>query len=306
MSTTAIDPQTRVGLLSLTVADLDRSIDFYTNAFGLALLQGSAGRAILGAGGIPLLLLTEKPGARSFPHDQFGYTGLYHFAILVPSRADLGLWLAHWLQTGHSLPGMGDHLVSEALYITDPDGNNIEIYRDRPRDSWTWTFGKVAMATDPVDIRGLLAEAGGESELWRGLPAGTRLGHMHLQVGDIKLAAEFYHEVLGFDVTAEMPTALFVSAGGYHHHLGLNTWHSKGAGPTPADVAGLRFFTIDFVDEAARRAVLSRLDAANVPYRAADRAVIVEDPWHTAIVLQVGAVSDWPAAAELEAMSATA
>jgi catechol 2,3-dioxygenase len=284
-------------VLALAVADLDRSLTFYTEAFGLTLLEREAAGAILGTGGEPLLLLQEVPGARPFPHDRFGYTGLYHFAVLVPTRADLGRWLRHWLESGHPLPGQGDHLVSEALYLTDPDGNGIEIYRDRPRDTWTWVGGKVQMATDPVDLRGLLAEADAEGQPWTGLPAGTRLGHMHLQVGDIPQASAFYHGILGFDIVAEMPSALFISAGGYHHHIGMNIWHSRGAPPQPADVAGLRFYTIDFASDAGRQEALKRLDAAGVPYTAVGNAAIVlEDPWHNTLVLQVGAVSSSPAA----------
>ncbi|MGO8946984.1 MAG: VOC family protein [Ktedonobacterales bacterium] len=306
MSMVTIDPETRVGLLALTISDLDRSISFYTNEFGFAQLQRGDDQATLGAGGVPLLLLKEQPGARPFPHDRYGYTGLYHFAILVPTRADLGRWLAHWLETGHPLPGQGDHLVSEALYLTDPDGNGIEIYRDRPRDTWTWVNGQVEMATDPVDIRAMLAEAQKEGKSWSGLPAGTRLGHMHLQVGDIKQAVHFYHDTLGFDITAQMPTALFLSAGGYHHHLGMNTWHSKGAGPAPADVAGLRFFTIDFGGEPARAATVSRLAAAGVPHSEVAGDVVLEDPWHNTLVLQVGTAADVESAALLESHSATA
>jgi catechol 2,3-dioxygenase len=295
-----IDPQTRVGLLSLRVADLDRSVAFYTEAFGFTQLQLAGDQATLGAGGIPLLLLRGEVGARPFPHDQFGYTGLYHFAILVPTRPDLGRWLSHWLETGHQLPGMGDHLVSEALYITDPDGNGIEIYRDRPRDTWQWVGGQVKMAADPVDIRGLLAEAESEGRTWSGLPAGTRLGHMHLQVGDIAEAVAFYSDTLGFDIVAQMPSALFVSAGGYHHHIGMNIWHSRGAKPTPRDVAGLRFFTIDFADEPARAKTVSRLEAAGVSCTRSGADVVLEDPWHTTIVLQVGSASDIETATKLD------
>jgi catechol 2,3-dioxygenase len=252
------------------------------------------------------LLLTQETGARAFPHDQYGYTGLYHFAILVPTRTDLGGWLAHWLGSGHALPGMGDHLVSEALYITDPDGNGIEIYRDRPRDTWQWVNGRVQMATNPVDIRGMLAEAQSSGQSWTGLPAGTRLGHMHLQVGDINKAVAFYQGVLGFDIVAQMPTALFVSAGGYHHHIGMNIWHSKGADPTPKDVAGLRFFTIDFGSDEARLETLSRLEAAGVPFTRSGADIVLQDPWHTTIVLQVGTASDVETAAELDTVAVIA
>ncbi|MDQ2784558.1 MAG: VOC family protein, partial [Chloroflexota bacterium] len=211
--------------------------------------------------------------------------GLYHFAILVPTRADLGRWVRHWLELGLPL-GQGDHLVSEALYLSDPDENGIEVYRDRPRDEWHWANGQVLMGAGPVDIRGLLADAERANEPWTGLPAGTRLGHIHLQVGDIAQAATFYHDILGFDIVSAMPSALFVSAGGYHHHIGLNTWHSKGAAPAPADMVGLRFFTVNFPTEEARRDVLDRIAAAGLPTTQTGDTVAVQDPWQNTLLLK--------------------
>jgi catechol 2,3-dioxygenase len=299
----SIDPATRVGLLSLTVADLARSLTFYTDIFGLGTLERAAGQATLGVGGVPLLLLSEQPGARPFPHDRYGYTGLYHFAVLVPARADLGRWLRHWLELGLPLPGQGDHLVSEALYITDPDGHGIEIYRDRPRGEWAWDDGRVRMAADPVDLRGMLAEGDAIAEPWNGLPAGTRLGHMHLQIGDIERARTFYCGVLGFDLVAEMPSALFVSAGGYHHHIGMNIWHSRGADPTPVDTARLRFFTIDFATDEARGSVLARLQAAGVTVARRGDVAVVDDPFKTPIALRIGPTADADAATLRAAMA---
>ena len=299
--TTTIDPATEVGLLALTVADLDLSVAFYTEAMGLAVLERDDSRATLGVAGTPLLLLDEQPGARAWPRGGRSYTGLYHFAILVPTRADLGRWLRHWLGLGLPLPGQGDHLVSEALYLEDPDGHGIEIYRDRPRQEWQWANGQVRMASDPVDIRGLLTEAEQAGQPWAGLPAGTRVGHIHLQVGDIAQAAAFYHQVLGFDIVAAMPSALFVSAGGYHHHLGMNTWHSRGAGPAPADTVRLRFFTIDLPTEEARRAVVARVEAAGLGHTERDGTVAVQDPWQNTILLRVGPAPDARAAAALAA-----
>jgi catechol 2,3-dioxygenase len=298
-TTTSIDPATEVGLLALTVADLARSLDFYTNAIGFQVLQQDASTATLGTAGRPLLLLTEQPGATPWPRDRQSYTGLYHFAILLPTRADLGRWLRHWLELGFPLPGQGDHLVSEALYIEDPDGHGIEVYRDRPRETWTWAHGQIRMAADPVDLRGLLAEAERAGAPWQGLPAGTSLGHIHLQVGAIAQAAAFYHGVLGFDVVAQTPSALFVSAGGYHHHIGVNTWHSRGAGPASADKARLRLFTVVLPSAAARAAVVARLDAAAIAHREAAGAVVVADPWQNTLLLQVGAAPDAHVAAGL-------
>ncbi|HEU5423645.1 MAG TPA: VOC family protein [Nitrolancea sp.] len=284
---TAIDPGTMVGLPALTVSDLERSLAYYTEAIGFELLRRGEGEAVLGAAGQPLLELVEQPGAQPWPRGGRSYTGLYHFAILLPTRADLGRWLRHWLELG--LPfGQGDHLVSEALYLEDPDMHGIEVYRDRPREEWTWEDGQVRMAVDPVDLRGLLAEAERAGEPWRGLPPGTRVGHIHLQVGDIRQAADFYHGILGFDIVAHMPSALFVSAGGYHHHLGLNTWHSLHAGPAPADSVRLRSFTVELPSEEARQAVVRRLDSAGIPHQRLGTAVAVEDPWQNTILLRVG------------------
>ena len=297
--TTSIHPDTTVGLLSLTVGDLTRSLTFYAEALGFEVLQQEGTEATLGAAGTPLLLLREQAGAAPWPRDRQSYAGLYHFAILMPTRADLGRWLGHWLELGFPLPGQGDHLVSEALYLEDPDGHGIEIYRDRPRDQWQWIDGQVRMAANPVDIQGLLTEAAQAGEPWAGLPAGTTLGHIHLQVGDIAQAESFYHDLLGVDIVARMPTALFISAGGYHHHLGMNTWHSRGAGAAPQSTAGLRFFTIDLTSEDARRAVVARIEAAGFRTVQTNDLVVVQDPWHNTILLQVGAASDAPAATAL-------
>lgn len=285
-----IDPATEVGSVALTVADLERSLAYYTNALGFQLQQRTESEAVLGVEDTPLLLLRQQSGARPWPTD--AVTGLYHFAILLPTRADLGRWLRHYLAQGLPMPGQGDHLVSEALYLRDPDEHGIEVYRDRPRAEWHWANGQVRMAADPVDIRGLLADAEREGKPWTGLPAGTRLGHIHLQVGDIAQADAFYHGVLGFDVVARMPRALFVSAGGYHHHVGLNTWHSRGAGQASPEIASLRFYTITLPTAAARDAVVARLQTAGYATQQAGDSVTVRDPWHNAIVLQVGPMAN--------------
>jgi catechol 2,3-dioxygenase len=283
-----IDPQTEPGFVSLTVADLKRSLEFYTEALGFAILQQDGKVAILGTGNTPLLVLTELTGATPWPHDQYGYTGLYHIAIRVPTRADLGRWLRNWFQRGLPMPGQGDHIVSEAIYLSDPDGNGVEVYCDRPRDTWTWVDGKVQMGTGPVDIRGLLDEAERAGEPWTGFAAGTVLGHMHLQVGNIPQAVAFYHNILGFDIVAQMPSALFVSAGGYHHHIGMNIWHSRNAEPAPKDMAGLSFFTLNFANEEAQQAVIARITAAGLTTTQNNNIVTIQDPWQNTILLQIG------------------
>ena len=278
-----IDEATSIGSLSLTVADLHRSLAFYTRAIGFGVIEQTPDRALLGAGDSPLLELIEQPGAAEWGGDA---TGLFHFAILVPTREALGKWLRHWINFGLPMPSLGDHLVSEAFYLNDPDGNGIEVYRDRPRSEWTWDGSAIRMATDPVDVRGVLAAGDRDGVSFSGLETGTRIGHIHLQVGDIPAARRFYHEVLGFDVTAEMPTALFMSAGGYHHHIGANIWRSRGHGPAPTGTAGLRYFIITLPDETARDQVLARFDAARLPHEATPTGIVIHDPWRNQIVLQ--------------------
>lgn len=278
----AIDPATRLGFVALTVADLQRSRDFYANAIGLKLLKSDASTATMGVAERPLLELREQVGASPWPRGGRSYTGLYHFALLLPTRADLGRWLRHWLELGLPAPGQGDHLVSEAFYLEDPDGHGIEIYRDRPRGEWRWRDGQVVMVTDPVDIRGVLLAAGNATD-WSGLPAGTTLGHIHLQVRDISAGSHFYHQLLGFDVMASMPSALFLAAGGYHHHIGMNVWHSKGADSAPEQSARLLYFTVDLPSYRALEEIRNRLDKAGVATASTADGFSVSDPAGTQV-----------------------
>ena len=296
-SAVSIDPATQIGAVALTVADLTRSLEFYATALGFAVLEQSGSEAVLGVADTPLVLLNERRGVRPWP---VYATGLYHFAILVPTRPDLGRWLRHYLELGNPLPGQGDHLVSEALYLSDPDNNGIEVYRDRPRSEWHWDHGRVQMATDPVDIRGLLTEAERTSEPWSGFASGTRLGHIHLQVGNLAQAEAFYHGVLGFEVVSQFPGALFVSAGGYHHHLGLNIWHSRGAAPAPDGSAGLRFYTIALPSDDALGAVVTCLSDAGIAVSRIGDAIAVRDPWQNLIFLHSGPLSDAPSVTSLD------
>jgi catechol 2,3-dioxygenase len=213
---------TRLGPVKLQVSNLARSVAYYESVIGLRVIDRGEGTARLGAQGDAGVLvgLRERPGATPVPRR--GLLGLYHFAILVPDRAALGRFLRHVVALGVHV-GMADHLVSEALYLTDPDGLGIEVYADRPRESWRKADRQIAMATDPLDAEDLIA-AGGDAP-FSGLPAGTGIGHVHLHVGDIERASHFYHEGLGFDkMVWNYPGALFLAAGGYHHHLGTNTW----------------------------------------------------------------------------------
>jgi catechol 2,3-dioxygenase len=182
---------------------------------------------------------------------------LYHFALLVPSRAHLGAWLAHMAGMQYRLDGAGDHYVSEALYLSDPEGNGIEVYRDRPRTEWTYQGGRVRMGTEQVDIQGVLDAGAGET--WRGMPAGTVMGHIHLRVADLAATEAFYTTGLGMAAMAMLPGAGFFSAGGYHHHVGANTWHSRGAGPASVGALGLVEATLVLPDGASREALVAHL-----------------------------------------------
>jgi catechol 2,3-dioxygenase len=231
---------TRIGRVRLQVADLARSLAFYERVLGLRVQARTDTTATLGAGSAALVELHERPGATPVPRR--GRLGLYHYAILLPDRPALARFVAHLGALGVRA-GMSDHLVSEAIYLNDPDGLGIEVYRDRPRAEWRHEQRQLVMATEPLDVADLL-RTGGDAP-WSGMPDGTVIGHVHLHVGDIAAAAAFYHEGLGFDrVVWSYPGALFLSAGGYHHHLGVNTWRGEGVGPAPAGTVGLREWTL--------------------------------------------------------------
>ena len=251
-----------MGPVHLTVSDLARSLDYYRTAIGLELLGQEDGRASLGAGGRELLVLVEEPGARPAA----GYTGLYHFALLVPERADLARWLAHAVSDRVPLTGLSDHFVSEALYLSDPDGHGIELYWDRARSTWEGKVG-TRLTTEPLDVQDLLGELGDPAEEpFDGLPADTTMGHVHLKVSSIPEAVAFYRDQLGFGLMAQLGNqAAFLAAGGYHHHVGANTWESAGAPPPPAGTAALRQVTIVLPDEAERDRVLDRVEGEDGP-----------------------------------------
>src|SRR5512134_517411 len=274
-ATAFLPATTRMGAVHLTVGDLDRSLRYYGGQVGLALIRRDGGRASLGAGGTELLSLVEEPGA--VPAGR--HAGLFHFALRVPERADLARWLAHAARERVPLAGMSDHFVSEAIYLTDPDGHGIEIYHDRPREIWE---GQVAarLVTDPLDVGALLRELDDPARApFDGLPAGTDMGHVHLQVADVAESTGFYRDVLGFDLMAELlGSAAFFGAGGYHHHVGANVWHSRGAPPAPAGTARLRHATIVLPSVDERDRVAARVaDAGRAP-EAGEDGVHVRDP----------------------------
>ena len=227
-----------IGSVTLAVRDLDRVARFYRDAIGLAVIETAPDSVWLGAGGRKLLHLLHRPDF--LPVDPQA-AGLFHTAFLLPTRADLGRWLRHATQHHVQIDGAADHLVSEAIYLADPEGNGIEIYADRPRTAWKWDGSQVLMANDRLDFTALMAL---DNQPWTGAPSGTTIGHVHLQVGAIDTAEPFYTGSLGLDVTRRWPQALFMSTGGYHHHLAVNTWRSQGAGPRDPARAGLAAVTL--------------------------------------------------------------
>jgi catechol 2,3-dioxygenase len=250
---------TRLGAIRLRAGDVGLLRDFYERAIGLRALSSNDGITVLGTQDGPLVELVAAPDAPVRPR---GTTGLFHLALLVPNRVDLAHALRRVFDAGWHLSGASDHLVSEALYLSDPEGNGIELYRDRPRAEWTQQGEEIAMATLPLDLEGLLAEPGADDEA-PSMPDGTMLGHVHLQVADLGGASAFWVDGVGFDVTvSSYPGALFVSAGGYHHHVGLNTWAGVGVPPPPAGARGLDRFEVVVPDEASVAAVRERLPAA--------------------------------------------
>lgn len=275
-ASTTLHPATHVGAVTLAVSDLAQSVDFYTRILGMTVLNQESGQAIVGAGSTPLLHLQEIPGVIRQPSWS---TGLYHVAILFPSRPDLGRVLINMARHQYQPSGYADHLVSEAIYLDDPDGNGLELYRDRPRSEWKWSGGRIVMASDPIDLDGIIASVQDQSAPYAGMPDGTIIGHVHLRVGNIPQAEAFYNGILGFDVVASMGSALFISAGGYHHHIGMNIWHSRGAPPAPANAVGLREYTILVPDAAARDQITARLDNNSVTYQRQGNDILLDDPW---------------------------
>jgi catechol 2,3-dioxygenase len=285
---------TRLGPVRLQVADLGRSLAFYQEVLGLRTLKSKATGALLAAEGVntPLVELRERAGARPAPRR--GRLGLYHFAILLPDRASLGRFLRHVGEIGTRI-GSADHLVSESLYLQDPDNLGIEVYADRPRSAWRRVGRELMMATDPIDVAGLLDAAGDVP--WTSMPSATTMGHVHLHVGDLERAAAFYSEGLGFDrMVWHYPGALFLAAGGYHHHLGTNTWAGSSAEPARDDEARLLEWAIELPDPAAVAAAEESLTASGyspVTELASGQRpeLVARDPWGTQVRLAAARLS---------------
>lgn len=276
-----IAPATRMGSVELSVADLDRTIEYWQRVIGLRVLERRNGHASLGTD-TELLRFVEEPGAQP----DHGHTGLYHVALLVPDRVSLARWLAHAAREQIELQGLSDHAVSEAIYLRDPDWHGIEVYADRPRSVWE---GKVfeLMTTMPLDVQDLFGELEDPAtEPFDGLPDGTVMGHVHLRVADVPRTVEFYNGVLGMGVMAQLgPAAAFLSAGGYHHHVGANVWESRGASPAPPGAATLRQATIVLPDADERDRVAGRVAEAGQEPEAREGGLLVRDPSGNSLLL---------------------
>ena len=266
----------RIGAVGLKARDLSRLTDFYREAIGLDVLDRDSKTVRLGAGGVTLLELEHAPSAAP---DDPRTAGLYHTAFLQPTRGDLGRWLVHAARHRVLLTGAADHAVSEAIYLDDPEGNGIEVYRDRLPEEWRWSGDRIRMTTERLDLDNLTADAGNTA--YARAPEGLRIGHIHLRVGDLDTTQKFYCDIVGLNPTAGRGGALFMSSGRYHHHVGSNIWHSAGAGKRDDDRAGLSWFAIEAADEAERDAVLARLKAANVPLAGSDSEA--RDPYGTRV-----------------------
>jgi catechol 2,3-dioxygenase len=279
MSRQALPAAARVSEVALTVSDLQRATSFYERILGLERVGGNGAGAALGAGGQPIVRLVHDPEARAAQ----GTARLYHFAILFPSRRDLADALLRLLASRWPIEGASDHLVSEAIYLSDPERNGIELYRDRPRGEWTFSHGELQMATLPLDLQRLLGEAGGDPP--HAAPGGTVLGHIHLHVNDLAAAERFYREVVGLELMARYGgSASFLAAGGYHHHVAVNIWGTDGAPPAVEGSLGLRWFRLSLPDPEALHELERRLDAASVQHRREGSALRFKDPaGHTLI-----------------------
>ncbi len=270
----------RLGAAHLVVADVDRSVAWYQEALGLRVHRHEPAEAELGDGFETVLVLHEDPRARPAGR----HAGLFHYALLLPSREELARAAIRLSVTRTPIQGASDHETHEAIYLADPDGNGIELAADRPRASWPehlgYAHGPGALAFDD-----LLATVAGEEPSAR-VGEGLRMGHLHLHVGDVAEGLGFYAEVLGFELQAHMGSAAFVSAGGYHHHLAFNVWRGRGVGPAPAHTAGLRWWTVELPEPADVARVRARVQDAGVPIESRPDGFLVRDPWGTALVVR--------------------
>lgn len=290
----SIHPKTQMGAISLKVANLDNQLEFYQKALGFKLHWREGKEAGLGAGGNDLLLLTEEPDLKKY----HGVTGLYHVAYLFPNRRELAIAIARLFALKYP-NSPTDHILTKTTYLDDLEGNGIELYAESPEDG-TWTFkdgkyestradGSWSDGREPLDVEALFKHLTDDDRLDQPVPPEFRIGHVHLHVRDVDEAVDFYHGILGFDVMgiAKAYQMGFVSAGGYHHHLGLNTWQGRGAPPPPPDALGLRYYTIDLPDKKAYDEVVARVDAAGIPSNVTEAGLLLHDPSQNGVILRV-------------------
>jgi catechol 2,3-dioxygenase len=271
----------RLGPVHLTVTDLDRSIRFYEAAIGLQTARREGAEAALGAGGEDLLVLTEEPGARPAGR----HAGLYHFALLYPSRLELARAAQRLIAAQAAVSGASDHKISEAIYLPDPDGNGIELAADRSREHWGDLSDPTALGgPEPLDMHGLMGLVEGAEPPVQASPE-LRVGHLHLHVGDVDGALAFWRDLIGFEVMTRFPSAAFIAAGGYHHHLGLNTWRGEGVPPMPAGTVGMRRWTVVLPESADVAAVRERLAAAGAPLEERDGGFLTRDAWNNSVLV---------------------
>jgi catechol 2,3-dioxygenase len=290
----SIHPATKIGNVALTVANLENQILFYTQVLGFKLHWRDGNRAGLGAGESDLLRLTEEPDRKRYR----SVTGLYHFAVLFPNRRELARAVARlYAYKYENYPT--DHIMTKTTYLDDPQGNGIELYAESPEDG-TWSLangdyvtrradGSLSSGREPLDVKALFENLREDDRLDQSFPPETRVGHVHLHVRNIEEAVEFYHGIIGFDVmgVAKAFRMAFVSAGGYHHHVGLNTWQGEGAPPPPADAVGLRYFTIEMPDQEALDQVIGRIDAAGIPSNRTEDGLLLHDPSDNGVMLSL-------------------
>jgi catechol 2,3-dioxygenase len=290
----SIHPKTLMGSISLGVADLENQLRFYQQALGFKLHWHAGNKAGLGAGGSDLLLLTEEPNLKKYR----GVTGLYHVAYVFPNRRELAIAMARLFAIKYP-NAPTDHIMTKTTYLDDLEGNGIELYCESPEDG-TWTFkdgkfesyrndGSWSDGREPLDVDALFKHLKEDDRLDIPIPPETRIGHVHLHVRDVDEAVDFYHGMIGFDIMGvSKPFQMgFVSAGGYHHHLGLNTWQGRGAPPPPPDALGLRYYTIDLPTQAAYDEIVARVDAAGVPLERTEAGLLLRDPSQNGVILRV-------------------
>ena len=290
----SIHPKTMMGAISLTVANLENQLKFYQQAMGFKLHWREGNRAGLGAGGADFLLLTEEPNLKKYR----GVTGLYHVAYVFPNKRELAIAIARLFAIKYP-NSPTDHILTKTTYLDDLEGNGIELYAESPEDG-TWKFangkyesyrtdGSWSDGREPLDVEALFKHLKEDDRLDAPIPPETRIGHVHLHVRDVDEAVDFYHGIIGFDVMgiAKAYRMGFVSAGGYHHHIGLNTWQGEGAPPPPPDAIGLRYFTIDLPDQKTYDEVVARVDAAGIPSNQTEAGLLLHDPSQNGVILRV-------------------